>query len=246
MVRGTSGALHEVDLVLTSNQMKILVDIELDRLGVCAIPVIALQAKKFDIPGSKAVMVTVPKAGFLAWSLSKSYGILLIESKSAQETADQFRQNFLQTGLPTIISDTLKTSSLTTKKTNLVRFRGRFLKGVIEIFILNSLDPPGLTGYRIMARIQSNFRIQVSPGTIYPILKRLEQEHLITSSDDGKKKTYVQTDLGRNAYIIINDEFQEAVRIVQRYLATPRNTAMLDNHPKVMAKASSQLCPNGW
>lgn len=58
----------------------------------------------------------------------------------------------------------------------------QFKKGVLELCVLAMLDKKDCYGYELVNIISEN--IQISEGTIYPLLKRLK--------DDGYLKTYLE------------------------------------------------------
>lgn len=56
-------------------------------------------------------------------------------------------------------------------------------------------------GYEIMESVKaiSNNRIEVGPGTLYPILARFEKEDIIKLvSSEGRRKNYIITGLGKS------------------------------------------------
>ena len=78
-------------------------------------------------------------------------------------------------------------------------------------FILLALTKP-MHGYDIMQTITaiSNDRVTVGAGTLYALLKRFEKEEIVYQvSDDGRRKTYIITDKGRDLlereYVRLND-----------------------------------------
>lgn len=73
-------------------------------------------------------------------------------------------------------------------------------KGVIELCVLAMLDSKDCYGYELVNEISKN--IEISDGTIYPILRRLTQEGYFTTylqeSQEGPPRKYYQlTELGR-------------------------------------------------
>ena len=67
-------------------------------------------------------------------------------------------------------------------------------------FILIALTKP-MHGYEIMQTVSaiSHERVRVGAGTLYALLARFENEDIILRlDDDGRKKTYVITEKGRN------------------------------------------------
>ena len=73
-------------------------------------------------------------------------------------------------------------------------------KGVLELCVLSVLDAKDCYGYELVNEISKN--IQISDGTIYPILRRLTQEGYFTtylqeSQEGPPRKYYRLTDLGK-------------------------------------------------
>jgi PadR family transcriptional regulator PadR len=76
----------------------------------------------------------------------------------------------------------------------------QFKKGVLELCVLALLDRKDCYGYEMVDEISKN--ISISEGTIYPLLKRLKKEELVSSylkeSQDGPPRKYYKiTDLGK-------------------------------------------------
>ena len=68
----------------------------------------------------------------------------------------------------------------------------QFKKGVLELIVLKAIVSDDLYGYQLVSRI--NEVIQVNEGTIYPLLKRLSNDHLLESylkeSTEGPPRKY--------------------------------------------------------
>lgn len=80
-------------------------------------------------------------------------------------------------------------------------------KGVLELCVLSVLSKKDCYGYELIAEISKN--IQISDGTIYPILRRLTQEGYFTtylqeSQEGPPRKYYRLTDKG----FTVKDELQ--------------------------------------
>lgn len=74
-------------------------------------------------------------------------------------------------------------------------------KGILELCVLAVLDRKDCYGYELVNEISKN--IEISEGTIYPILRRLNQEGYFTtylqeSQEGPPRKYYKLTDTGRN------------------------------------------------
>lgn len=76
----------------------------------------------------------------------------------------------------------------------------QFKKGVIELCVLSLLSKRDYYGYEIISHVSET--IEISEGTIYPLLKRLRDDglvttHLVESSQGPSRKYYALTDLGK-------------------------------------------------
>ena len=95
----------------------------------------------------------------------------------------------------------------------------QFKKGVLELIVLKAIVADDLYGYQLVSRI--NEVIQVNEGTIYPLLKRLSNDHLLESylkesAEGPPRKYYHITSLGLAKYEALLEEwtnFSESVNI---------------------------------
>lgn len=76
----------------------------------------------------------------------------------------------------------------------------QFKKGVLELIIILSVSRKDMYGYELVSEVSKV--VDVSEGTIYPILKRLTNEHffetyLQESSEGPPRKYYHLTRLGQ-------------------------------------------------
>ena len=55
----------------------------------------------------------------------------------------------------------------------------QFKKGVLELIVLQSISHKDLYGYQLVTKISEV--VDVNEGTIYPLLKRLLNDHLLES-----------------------------------------------------------------
>jgi PadR family transcriptional regulator PadR len=74
-------------------------------------------------------------------------------------------------------------------------------KGILELCVLAVIDGKDCYGYELVNEISKN--IEISDGTIYPLLRRLNQEgyfltYLKESQEGPPRKYYSLTELGRN------------------------------------------------
>lgn len=69
-------------------------------------------------------------------------------------------------------------------------------------------------GYEIMESVKeiSKNRVEVGPGTLYPILARFEKEDIIKlTSSEGRRKNYIITELGKDT---LNEELSRLRNLV--------------------------------
>ncbi|SES96924.1 PadR family transcriptional regulator, regulatory protein PadR [Oceanobacillus limi] len=82
--------------------------------------------------------------------------------------------------------------------------RSQLLKGTLEGCILSLINQQPTYGYELSLRLQEHGLTDVSEGSIYPILLRLQKEKLVVGtlkkSPSGPKRKYYQlTDAGTKA-----------------------------------------------
>lgn len=80
----------------------------------------------------------------------------------------------------------------------------QMLKGVLPLLVLASLAHAESYGYELVVRLREDGLTDLSTGTLYPVLTRLERDRLISSrlvaSPSGPaRKYYLPTDEGRTA-----------------------------------------------
>ncbi len=97
----------------------------------------------------------------------------------------------------------------------------QFKKGVLELIVLKAIVADDLYGYQLVSRI--NEVIQVNEGTIYSLLKRLSNDHLLESylkeSTEGPPRKYYHiTSLGLARYEALLEEWTNFSESVNTYL----------------------------
>jgi PadR family transcriptional regulator, regulatory protein PadR len=75
----------------------------------------------------------------------------------------------------------------------------QFKKGVLELIVLLSVKDKDMYGYELISEVSKI--VDVNDGTIYPLLKRLTNDHLfdtylVESSEGPSRKYYKLTSLG--------------------------------------------------
>jgi transcriptional regulator len=99
-------------------------------------------------------------------------------------------------------------------------------RGTLDLLILKTLDTMGtMHGYAIARRIEqvSGDSLQLSQGSVYPALIRLEQERWINtdwgiSETNRKVKFYSLTRAGRKQLLVEVANWEKATALVARFL----------------------------
>ena len=77
----------------------------------------------------------------------------------------------------------------------------QLLKGVLPMLMLSLLTERESYGYELVTRLQADGLADMAPGTVYPVLTRLEREghitsRLVASSSGPARKYYLPTARG--------------------------------------------------
>ncbi|GGH73600.1 PadR family transcriptional regulator PadR [Pullulanibacillus pueri] len=88
----------------------------------------------------------------------------------------------------------------------------QFKKGVLELCVLVLLDKQDRYGYELVQKISD--RIEISEGSVYPLLRRLTKEEYFTtylkeSTEGPSRKYYTLTEKGRLYLHKLIKEWQE-------------------------------------
>lgn len=93
-------------------------------------------------------------------------------------------------------------------------------RGFLEVLVLSSLKEAPSYGYKIINDISS--LIEISESTLYPILKRLQQQAYVNTYNEQHqsrlRKYYRITDLGRSELIKAREDFKEIEKIYEYIL----------------------------
>lgn len=95
----------------------------------------------------------------------------------------------------------------------------QFKKGVLELCVLSVLVRRDCYGYELVQEISRN--IDISEGTIYPLLRRLKSEGYVTayleeSSEGPPRKYYQLTGSGKKTLTALTSEWYDFVERVNR------------------------------
>ena len=88
----------------------------------------------------------------------------------------------------------------------------QFKKGALELCVLALLKKQDRYGYELVQKISD--QIDISEGTVYPLLRRLKKEEFLTtylqeSTEGPPRKYYRLTEKGRDHLYVLKDEWQQ-------------------------------------
>lgn len=101
----------------------------------------------------------------------------------------------------------------------------QFKKGVLELCVLCVLGRKNCYGYELVNEISKN--IAIAEGTIYPLLKRLKDEGIVSTylveSDEGPPRKYYQlSEAGREMKDCLSSEWLSFVKEVNEIVLKGR------------------------
>jgi len=71
------------------------------------------------------------------------------------------------------------------------------VKSFLDLIVLSMLNNNPMHGYKVIAVLHNNFGVLLSPGTLYPLLYKLEEENLVKIVEVKRRKIYSLTPQGR-------------------------------------------------
>jgi len=106
------------------------------------------------------------------------------------------------------------------------RMNIQFKKGVLELCVLSMLTQENRYGYELADQLSES--IQISDGTVYPILRKLAADGFVTtylqeSSGGPPRKYYALTPLGQETQAKLLNEWREFVHHVDRITGGDRS-----------------------
>ncbi|MBU0667426.1 MAG: winged helix-turn-helix domain-containing protein [Nanoarchaeota archaeon] len=83
------------------------------------------------------------------------------------------------------------------------------LKGFLSFLILHELKQKRLCGEDLAKKVGARKGVILTPGTIYPALKKLRNKKLVKYKRDGRKKNYFLTEIGEGELEILYELFSD-------------------------------------
>lgn len=102
----------------------------------------------------------------------------------------------------------------------------QYKKGVLELCVMSLLKNQDRYGYEISETLSK--QIDIADGTVYPILRKLKSEGLLTTylqeeSGGPPRKYYSLTKLGKETYEKDRNEYLQFARSVKKMLEANKN-----------------------
>jgi len=102
-------------------------------------------------------------------------------------------------------------------------------KGILELAIMGALEHRSHYGYSLIKHLTGGNGVELTEGTIYPILSRLSREGLVSaewaeSRQGPPRKYYALTPNGKKAYRVLQEEFRRLRDLVTRAASAPEET----------------------
>ena len=97
----------------------------------------------------------------------------------------------------------------------------QYKKGVLELLVLSLLHGRDRYSYEVSEYLSE--RIDISDGTVYPILRKLKNDGLVTTylveeSGGPPRKYYSLTKLGRESYLADRSDYMNFARTIEAIL----------------------------
>jgi PadR family transcriptional regulator, regulatory protein PadR len=93
-------------------------------------------------------------------------------------------------------------------------------RGVVVLAVLSQMDN-ATYGYSLIQRLAER-GLDIEEGTLYPLLRRLEKQGLLTSEwevgEARPRKYYRISDTGREVLATLRTEWQETVNVMKKML----------------------------
>ncbi len=105
-------------------------------------------------------------------------------------------------------------------------------KGFLGMEVLTLLKKP-MCGYDIIKYIEEHFRCwKPSPGSVYPMLKKMERDGLVKKKKEGRKNSYLITEKGMEnleEFRKIREEIQDKFMAMIRLLGDQSGSEIMKN-----------------
>jgi PadR family transcriptional regulator PadR len=118
-------------------------------------------------------------------------------------------------------------------------------KGILELAVLGALNQRSHYGYSLIKHLTGGNGVELTEGTIYPILARLAREGLISaewveSRQGPPRKYYALTESGHEAHQVLEREFSLLRELVVRASSAAEDVDEKDTHTPIEIKKDAE------
>lgn len=101
----------------------------------------------------------------------------------------------------------------------LLEKKHKLLRSFLDVAIMAEMSQrAAINVTSVMTLFETKFDIQISPGTVYPVFKKLEKKGYVKKLPNEVKTLYVLTDLGKNVLISLQQNLLEVQNFVSMLL----------------------------
>lgn len=97
----------------------------------------------------------------------------------------------------------------------------KFVKTFLDLLVLAIVHNGSRCGYEVLSLIHERLGVLISPGTLYPLLHKLEERGLIEGRSRDRKKNYVLTSKGIDTFTASSQYFATLSNIFINTMNTP-------------------------
>ena len=87
--------------------------------------------------------------------------------------------------------------------------------GYLEVLVLDELRQSPKTGYELMFLLKKRLGTKPSPGSVYPLLRKMLKKKIISVNVQGRKKIYSLTSSGRKN---LGEKIREKEKLIAKHL----------------------------
>ena len=103
----------------------------------------------------------------------------------------------------------------------------KLVKSFLDIIIMALMNGTSMHGYAIMATVHREFGVLLSPGTLYPLLHALEDNELLSSSNNSGKVVYKVSTKGKQKFERTLNAFNKGVQKLSNFIERNGEEAVL-------------------
>lgn len=96
--------------------------------------------------------------------------------------------------------------------------------GILKMLMLHIMKDDEASGYDIMKKVEAITGNKPSTGSIYPLLKKMEQDGWISGRDENDKTYYILTEVGKKHLLLIKEAKLDFIKKLYNSIALASET----------------------